>query len=36
MNDSIIKAAHVLGDLIKNDPACAKLNAALEDYQRSE
>lgn len=36
MNDSIIKAAHVLGDLIKNDPACAKLNEALEDYQRSE
>ena len=36
MNDSIIKAAHVLGDLIKNGPACAKLNAALEDYQRSE
>ena len=31
-----MKAAHALGDLIKNDPACTKLNSALEDYQRSE
>ena len=36
MNDSIMKAAHILGDLIKNDPACTKLNCTLEDYQRSE
>jgi len=36
MTEAIMKAAHALGDLIKNDPACTKLNCALEDYQRSE
>ncbi|MBR6808091.1 MAG: YlbF family regulator [Clostridia bacterium] len=36
MTEQIMKAAHALGDLIKNDPVTAALNAAMEDYERSE
>ena len=31
-----MQAAHQLGDLIKNDPVTKKLDAAMEDYERSE
>ena len=36
MNEAIMKAAHVLGDLIKNDPVTDALNHSMEDYERSE
>ena len=36
MTDAIMKAAHALGDLIKNDPVTKALDAAMEDYERSE
>ena len=36
MTEEIMKAAHVLGDLIKNDPVTKALDAAMEDYERSE
>ncbi len=36
MTEMITNAAHALGELIKNDPVTAKLNAALEEYERSE
>ncbi len=36
MTEAIMKAAHALGDLIKNDPVTVALDAAMEDYERSE
>lgn len=36
MTEAMTNAAHALGELIKNDSAAIKLNAALEDYERSE
>ena len=36
MTEEIMKAAHMLGDLIKNDPVTMALDAAMEDYERSE
>ena len=36
MTEEIMKAAHQLGDLIKNDPVTKALDAAMEDYERSE
>ncbi len=36
MTEEIMKAAHILGDLIKNDPVTKALDAAMEDYERSE
>ena len=36
MTEEIMKAAHQLGDLIKNDPVTRALDAAMEDYERSE
>ena len=36
MTEEIMKAAHMLGDLIKNDPVTKALDAAMEDYERSE
>ena len=36
MTEQVMQAAHQLGDLIKNDPVTLALNAAMEDYERSE
>ncbi len=36
MTEEIMKAAHALGDLIKKDPVTAALDAAMEDYEKSE
>ena len=36
MTEAIMKAAHALGDLIKNDPVTVALDHAMEDYERSE
>ncbi len=36
MTDAIMKAAHALGDLIKNDPVTTALDHAMEDYERSD
>ena len=36
MTEQVMKAAHALGDLIKNDPVTRALDAAMEDYERSE
>ena len=33
MTEEIMKAAHMLGDLIKNDPVTKALDAAMEDYE---
>ena len=32
MTEEIMKAAHMLGDLIKNDPVTEALNHSMEDY----
>ncbi len=36
MTDKIRIAAHTLGELIKDDPVTIALNAALDEYERSE
>ena len=36
MTDKIMTAAHKLGDLIKNEPETAALNAALDAYERDD